>query len=162
MAWRSRTVQFADKPRLCVSIPWGDVSTAFNSTGIPDITTYMATTPSGLKSMKLMRFFGPILRMRAVKEMMLGRLKSRPAGPSAEVLERARSQVWGEARDGNGGEVRARLTALTGYQLTALTAVRASERVLAGGIATGFVTPSKAFGADFILEFPGSVREDMP
>jgi short subunit dehydrogenase-like uncharacterized protein len=103
-----------------------------------------------------------VLRSRAVKRFLLGRLKARPAGPSAASLERARSQVWGEATDAAGASVRARLTAATGYTLTAIASVRAAERVLAGGIATGFLTPSKAFGADFILEIPGSVREDLP
>lgn len=160
-AWRTRTVPFADKPRLCVTIPWGDVSTAYHSTGIPDITTYMATTASGLRSMRLMRLVEPVLRMRALKRFLLGRLKSRPAGPSAAALDRTQSQVWGEATDAAGASVRARLSAATGYKLTALAAVRAAEKVAAGGIATGFVTPSKAFGADFVLEIPGSVREDL-
>ena len=40
--------------------------------------------------------------------------------------------------------------------------VRAAERVLAGGVPRGFLTPSKAFGADFILAIPGSTREDLP
>jgi short subunit dehydrogenase-like uncharacterized protein len=161
-AWKSRTIAFADKPRLCVTIPWGDVSTAFHSTGIPDITTYMATTASGLRSMRVMRFFEPVLRARAVKDFLLARLKARPAGPSAASLERTKSQVWGEATDGSGASVRARLTAATGYKLTAIASVRAAERVLAGGIPSGFLTPSKAFGADFILEIPGSTREDLP
>lgn len=160
-AWRVREVAFADKARPCVSIPWGDVSTAFHSTGIPDIVTYMATTPAGLRSMRLMRLAEPLLRARAVKRFLLGRLKQRPAGPGPETLARTRSQVWGEARDAAGGLVRARLTAPNGYALTALAAVRAAERVLAGGVAPGFQTPSRAFGADFILEIPGTVREDV-
>ena len=161
-AWRTRTVEFADKARVCVTIPWGDVSTAFHSTGIPDITTYMATTASGLRSMRLMRWLEPVLRTRALKDFLLGRLKSRPAGPSTAALERTRSQVYGEARDAAGTVVRSRLTAATGYALTAMAGVRAAERVLAGGMPTGFLTPSKAFGADFVLEIPGSVREDLP
>jgi short subunit dehydrogenase-like uncharacterized protein len=161
-AWKARTIAFADKPRLCVTIPWGDVSTAFHSTGIPNITTYMATTPSGLRSMRLMRFVEPVLRARPVKRFLLDRLKARPAGPSAASLDRSKSQVWGEATDAQGKSVRARLSAATGYKLTAVASVRAAERVLAGGIAVGFLTPSKAFGADFILELPGSVREDLP
>jgi short subunit dehydrogenase-like uncharacterized protein len=161
-AWKARTIAFADKPRLCVTIPWGDVSTAFHSTGIPDITTYMATTASGLRSMRLMRVLEPVLRARAVKDFLLARLKARPAGPNAASLERTKSQVWGEAKDASGASVRARLTAATGYKLTAVASVRAAERVLAGGIPSGFLTPSKAFGADFILEIPGSTREDLP
>lgn len=161
-AWRSRSIEFADKTRLCVTIPWGDVSTAFHSTGIPNITTYMATSPSGLRALRLSRYLEPVLRLGAVKRFMLSRLKSRPAGPSADALARSRSQVWGEVKDASGTVVRARLTAPNGYTLTAIAAVRASERLLAGGVAAGFMTPSKAFGADFVLEVPGTVREDLP
>jgi short subunit dehydrogenase-like uncharacterized protein len=160
-AWRTREVPFADKPRLCVSIPWGDVSTAYHSTGIPDITTFMAATPKSVRSMRWSRYLEPVLRWGPLKRLMLRQLKSRPAGPSAELLERARAQVWGEARDSAGSTVQARLTAPTGYKLTALAGVRAAERVLAGGIATGFLTPSRAFGADFILDIPGTTREDL-
>lgn len=161
-AWQTRTIDFADKPRLCVTIPWGDISTAYQSTGIPDITTYMATTAGGLRSMRLMRLLEPVLRSRAVKDFLLARLKARPAGPSTAALERTKSQVYGEARDAAGTVVRSRLTAATGYALTASAGVRAAERVLAGETAPGFLTPSKAFGADFILDIPGSVREDLP
>ena len=160
-AWRVREVAFRDKPRPCVSIPWGDVSTAYHSTGIPDIVTYMATSPAGLRSMRLMRLAEPVLRLRAVKRFLLARLKQRPAGPDAEALARTKSQVWGEARDAGGAVVAARLTAPNGYALTAIASVRAAERLLAGGVAAGFQTPSRAFGADFILEIPGSVREDV-
>jgi len=161
-AWKTRTVDFADKRRLCVTIPWGDVSTAFHSTGIPDVTTYMATSASGLRALRLSRFVEPVLRLASVKRFMLERIKNRPAGPSAASLARSKSQVWGEATDASGASVRARLTAPNGYTLTALAAVRAAERLLAGGVATGFMTPSKAFGADFVLEIPGTVREDLP
>ena len=161
-AWRSRTIEFADKSRLCVTIPWGDVSTAFHSTGIPDITTYMSMSRSGLRTLRLSRFFEPVLRMAAVKRFMLDRLKTRPAGPSSDALERTRSQVWGEAKDASGKVVQSRLTAPNGYTLTALAAVRASQRLLAGGVPAGFMTPSKAFGADFVLDIPGTTREDLP
>ncbi len=161
-AWRTRTVEFADKARLCVTIPWGDVSTAFHSTGIPDITTYMATSAAGLRTMRMMRMVEGVLRLPTVKRFMLARLKNRAAGPDADALARTRSQVWGEAKDASGAVVRSRLTAPNGYTLTAIASVRAAERMLAGGVAAGFMTPSKAFGADFVLEIPGTVREDLP
>jgi len=33
--------------------------------------------------------------------------------------------------------------------------------VLAGGVPAGFLTPSRAFGADFILTLPDTRREDV-
>ncbi len=36
----TRVIDFGDKKRKTVAIPWGDVSTAYRSTGIPNITIY--------------------------------------------------------------------------------------------------------------------------
>jgi short subunit dehydrogenase-like uncharacterized protein len=55
-----------------------------------------------------------------------------------------------------------RLRTADGYTLTALASVAAAQKVIEGGAKPGFQTPSLAFGADFILEIPGSVREDVP
>ena len=33
-----------------MTIPWGDVSTAFRSTGIPNIEVYMAVPPSAISA----------------------------------------------------------------------------------------------------------------
>ena len=41
-------------------------------------------------------------------------------------------------------------------------AVAAARKVLAGTAEPGYRTPSMAFGADFILEVEGAVREDLP
>lgn len=161
IAWRTRMVDFGDRERLSVTIPWGDVSTAWYSTAIPDITVYMATTTLGLLKMRLMRFLGPLLGAAKVKRFLRARAKRGPAGPRPEALARTKSHVWGEAADAAGTVVRARLVAPSGYSLTAITAVRAASRVLEGGVATGFLTPSKAFGPDFILEVPGAHREDL-
>jgi short subunit dehydrogenase-like uncharacterized protein len=37
-----------------------------------------------------------------------------------------------------------------GYAFTVMSAVSAAERVLAGGVATGALTPSVALGASFV------------
>jgi short subunit dehydrogenase-like uncharacterized protein len=71
------------------------------------------------------------------------------------------SRLWGEARDADGRTAVSRLVAPEGYTLTARTAVAAARRVLAGGVSVGFQTPSRAFGADFILEQAGTTREDV-
>jgi len=71
------------------------------------------------------------------------------------------SLLWGEATAADGRRVTARLRGPEGYTLTAETAVRIAQRVLSGDAPTGFQTPSRAYGADFVLEVPGVVREDV-
>lgn len=166
--WLTRRIDFGEtrsdgsrRERFCVTIPWGDVSTAWHSTGIPDITVYAGATPASARALRFSRFIAPLLSTRPMQAMMKRAIDRRPAGPSDAQRERAVSRLWGEATDAAGAVVRSRLIAPDGYTLTAMTAVAAAKRLLDGGIATGFQTPSRAFGADFILEFPRVTREDI-
>lgn len=160
-AWRSRDVDFGDKVRHCMTIPWGDVSTAWRSTNIPDITVYTAVPRSTVRSMRLSRPFLPLLGLAPLQRFLKARINARAPGPSAERRAGASSRLWGEVRDAQGGVARARLVAPDGYSLTAMTAVGAARRILAGGVPTGAQTPALAFGADFVLEFPRTSREDI-
>ncbi|MDQ8150023.1 MAG: saccharopine dehydrogenase NADP-binding domain-containing protein [Gemmatimonadota bacterium] len=160
-AWRTRQLPLGGKTRLCVSIPWGDVSTAYHSTGIPDIITYMASSPAAIRAMRLSRWLAPLLRTEFMKRRARARVRAMPAGPSPEALQRTRSYVYGEVRDAQGRTARATLEAPTGYLLTAQAAVRAAMRILAGGVPAGFHTPSRAFGAEFVMAIPTVTRTDL-
>ncbi|MBW7933605.1 MAG: saccharopine dehydrogenase NADP-binding domain-containing protein [Gemmatimonadaceae bacterium] len=159
-AWRTRAVPFADRERLTVTIPWGDVSTAFHSTGIPDIAVYVGVSPGAIRSLRLSRLVAPLLRTRWMRRKLVEAIERRPPGPSAEARARANAQLWGEVRDEFDNTASATLVTPDGYSLTAKTAVLAAQRVLAGEAIPGFQTPSRAFGADFILQVPGCVRTD--
>lgn len=159
-AWRTRMIDFGDKTRRAATIPWGDVSTAFHSTGIPDIEVYAAMPPSTVRSLRLSRWLAPLLRTAFVRRRLVAAIRNRPAGPDAGARARAVARLWGEARDASGGVVVSRLQTPDGYTLTAKTALLAAQAVLAGRAVPGFQTPSRAFGADFILDVPGSVRTD--
>jgi len=160
-AYKTRTVDFGRGPRTAVTIPWGDVSTAWYTTRIPDIETYAALPGSAIRGMKVANWLGPVLRWAWVKRMIQARVDAAPAGPTLEQRKRGKSFVWGEVEDDQGGRAEARLVGPEGYALTALTAVEAARRVLAGGAGVGFGTPAGVFGADFILGFAGVAREDV-
>lgn len=159
--WHEREVDFGDKTRHCVTIPWGDVSTAWHSTGIPDITVYTAVSRGTARGLRLSRFVAPLLATAPAQALMRRAIDRRPAGPDEAQRARTLSRLWGEAQDANGTVATARLVAPEGYTLTSLTAVAAAERCLAGGVGIGFQTPSRAFGADFVLGFEGVQREDV-
>jgi short subunit dehydrogenase-like uncharacterized protein len=161
-AWRARTIDFGDgAPALTVTIPWGDVSTAWHSTGIPNVEVYMAMTGGMRRGLLLSRWMGWLLSAGPVRRQLVARARARRPGPSAAARARGQSRFWGEARDANGRTVVSRLIAPEAYTLTARTALASATRVLAGAVATGFQTPSRAFGADFILEQEGVKREDL-
>jgi short subunit dehydrogenase-like uncharacterized protein len=58
--------------------------------------------------------------------------------------------------------VEARSSGPEGYTLTAHSALLAVKKILQGAVKPGFQTPALAFGADFVLEIPGTERTDVP
>lgn len=160
-AWKHREIDFGDGPTFAATIPWGDVATAWHSTGIPNVEVYMAMPASMYRSLKVSRWLGWLLSWEPIRSRLVARAKARKAGPSDERREQGKSQVWGEARDASGATATARLEGPEAYTLTAMTAVEAARRLVTTEIEPGFQTPSRAFGADFILQFDGVRREDV-
>jgi short subunit dehydrogenase-like uncharacterized protein len=154
-AWKTMEVPLGDKTRLAMTIPWGDLSTAFRSTGIPDIEVYMAVPPSAVASARRMRRFAKLLGLSPVQSYLKARVERNVKGPTAEERDRERSYLWGRVTKG-GSVVTGTLETLEGYALTAETAVAIAKRVLAGGVAPGVQTPSQAFGSRFIETIRGS------
>ncbi|MFB3078859.1 MAG: saccharopine dehydrogenase NADP-binding domain-containing protein [Lysobacterales bacterium] len=77
LAWKSRTIPFAHADRSAVTIPWGDVYTAFVSTGIPDIEVYMAVSPGTITKMQRMRWFKPLLGLGFVQSFLKKQVENR-------------------------------------------------------------------------------------
>jgi short subunit dehydrogenase-like uncharacterized protein len=154
-AWRTREVDFGRGPVRVVTIPWGDVSTAYHSTGIPNIEVYTRATAAQRAALRATRPLAPLLGSRAGQRLLEAFVRRRFRGPGAREREEGFSMVWGEVRDAAGGSAAARLRTPEGYTLTALAAVEAARRIAAGGVSAGFQTPSRAFGAEWVLELPG-------
>jgi short subunit dehydrogenase-like uncharacterized protein len=160
-AWKTRVIDFGRGPMTAVTIPWGDVSTAFYSTGIPDIEVYAAVPSSARRMMVASRYLGWLLGSSPVQNFLKRRIKAQPPGPNETERARGRSFVWGEVTDDAGERRVSRLSGPEGYTLTVMTALKIIERVLAGKSTAGFQTPSLAYGADFVLEIEGVSREDL-
>jgi short subunit dehydrogenase-like uncharacterized protein len=160
-AWKTRVFDFGRGPVKATTIPWGDVSTAFHSTGIPDVEVYAAVPAAARFLMKASRPFKGLLATPTVQAILKRRIRRMPPGPSDEERRRGASLVWGEVEDDAGGRRASRLRGPEGYALTALTALAAVVRVLEGEYTPGFQTPSRAYGPDFIMGIEGVAREDL-
>lgn len=157
-AWKTRVIDFGGVRRTAVTIPWGDVSTAYHSTGIPNIEVYAVVPRRQLRMLRLTRYLGWLLATWPVRRCLTSLIPA--GGPSDDARAQGRSLLWGEASDDAGRTVRARLRAPEGYTLTAQTAVRIAERLLAGEFRAGFQTPARCYGADLILQIEGVTRDD--
>ena len=152
-------VDFGLKKLFVMSIPWGDISTAYTTTGIPNIVTYTAASPKTFKLLKYQNLFNWLLRTSYMKNRELKKIKSRPAGPSDEQRAKSKSLVWGEVKNSTENTLQARLIGPEGYTLTAITSLLISKKILEGNFKPGYQTPAGCYGADLIMEVPGVTRE---
>jgi short subunit dehydrogenase-like uncharacterized protein len=155
IGWGKRRVPFRDGAREVVSIPWGDVATAYHSTGIPNIIVYTTVPRRQMRALGLARFVAPIVRFRPVRDLIARRIDRNVVGPDEHARLTSRVELWGRVVDANGRSVEATLVTPEGYRLTAETAVESAFRVVAGAVQPGFRTPSLAFGPRYIMEFGG-------
>lgn len=153
--WKTRRIDLGKGEVLTTTFPWGDISTAYYSTGIPNIELYLAVSPSTYRAIATSRYFRWFLGLPFVRDFQKRQIQKQPPGPTDAQRQQEISLLWGEVENNAGDKLVSRLQCPEGYTLTAMTALAVVEQVLAGNIKIGFQTPSLAYGADFILQFKG-------
>jgi short subunit dehydrogenase-like uncharacterized protein len=154
LAWKSRTIPFAHAERQAMTIPWGDVYTAFISTGIPDIEVYMAVPPATISKMRRMRWFKPLLALGFVQSFMTKQVMKRVRGPSDATRERTRSELWGEVTSADGRTISATMTTPNGYDLTVTAGLGITQYLLENDVEGGYYTPSLLMGSAYAASLP--------
>jgi short subunit dehydrogenase-like uncharacterized protein len=160
-AWRTREFDFGGGGTPGVTIPWGDVSTAYYTTGIPDVEVYATVPEYAAAVMRRTRGVERVLGARPVQSALKRLVDAAVSGPTAAERARSYARVYGEVTDDDGNRAAARMRTPDTYELTARTAVESARRVLAGDAEPGFQTPASAFGPGFAFEFDGVEREDV-
>jgi short subunit dehydrogenase-like uncharacterized protein len=158
-AWKIKHWDYGKGPRASMTIPWGDVSTAYYTTGIPNITVYTAAPKGLIRFAKWSNRLGFLLRSGLIRKQMENFVRKKIKGPDARTQETGQSVVIGEVSNTSGHRISAKLITPEAYKLTAITAVNALQRILEKTPPAGFLTPALAFGADFILDVKGTDRQ---
>lgn len=153
-------VDFGSFKTNAMNISWGDISTAWRSTDIPNIEVYIGASDQSIRYAKLSRHFNWLLRRQWVRQYLRKKINSRKAGPSDKQRNAGRSRLWGKVWDDR-GEVRiSTLETSNGYTLTAKISVLIAEKILAGNFKPGYQTPAMAYGPDLILASENTIRVD--
>ncbi len=161
VAWDAREIPFSCGPRWAMTIPWGDVATAYRTTGIPNIRVYGGMPRKQIRDLRRGRWLLPLLGWEPFKGLLTTVIERKVTGPSEAVRERGRMHLWGEVTAPDGRSAAATLDTPEGYALTATAAVECARRVLAGEVAPGAWTPAAAFGADFVTTLPGVTAGEL-
>ena len=159
---RVMKVDFGKVSVQCLNIPWGDVSTAWHSTGIPNIEVYTAVSAAAIQGVQFIRLFDWLLKTSWMKHMLLWMVDRKVKGPGTQTLNAGRSLLWGRVQDTSGNAAAATIETLSGYSLTSKTSVLIAESILNGQIKCGFQTPASAYGPDLILQIENTKRTLLP
>jgi short subunit dehydrogenase-like uncharacterized protein len=158
LGWKRRAVPFPSGSHRVVSVPWGDVASAFRSTGIPNIVTYARLPRLGAPGRASQQAVRLVTRIPPARRLLANAVERATPGPDRARRASSHSEVWGQVRDASGRTATATLTAPNPYDLTADSLLRAVNRLLAepATVAPGAHTPSTAFGAEFVTDLDGT------
>jgi short subunit dehydrogenase-like uncharacterized protein len=156
LAHSVRRIDFGNGLKSAMAIPWGDVATAYFSTGIPDIEVYVPASPLVILGAKLANLFAPLLRLGSVIDALQGLIAKRIQGPASAARARMPSYVWGEATNRSGEKRTARIKTANGYSLTITGSLEVVQYLLQNDVAGGAYTPSMLIGSELVSRLPES------
>jgi short subunit dehydrogenase-like uncharacterized protein len=154
LAWKTTQAHFPGGPRWAMTIPWGDVSSAYHTTGIPNIEVYAAVPRRRIQTLRRLRCFAPLANLAPIRALGRWWIDRHVTGPDHNELTRGRTEFWGRVSNAAGEAAEATLETPNGYALTVQTALAILEHVIAGRVPAGFSTPAKALGSRFIEQIP--------
>jgi short subunit dehydrogenase-like uncharacterized protein len=157
---RTKTLDTGRGRQTFVAFPWGDVSTAYHSTHIPNIGVYVPVSERSRRLLGAVNALSPVLSAEPVKGLLSWAIERTVDGPDEAKRASAQASFWGEATDGS-ETVRARVETPESYRFTAASVVELLGRVLDGDVSPGYQTPSSAYGEEFLCSLEGCSLTDL-
>ena len=147
LAAKTRKIDFGGGEKLSMTIPWGDVSTAYHNTKIPNIEVYIPSSPGMVKQLKRMNWVKPLLRLGFVQNLLKKRIDKKVKGPDEATRHKLKTFVWGQVKNQAGEIKEYRIQVANGYEVTADGGVIVAQALLEShSDAKGYHTPSMLLG----------------
>lgn len=156
LGYKTRRIDFGDGEKLAMTIPWGDVSTAYYTTGIPNIEVYIPGSPAMVARIRRANYFRWALGFGPVQAFLKRRIDRTVRGPSAEKRDALPTYVWGEVTNARGEKRTARIKTANGYSLTVTGALAVIDHLMRNAAQPGAFTPARLVGPDLVARLPGS------
>lgn len=156
LAHNVRQIDFGNGKKSAMSIPWGDVSTAFHTTGIPNIEVFIPAPSGVILGAKFANLIRPLLRWKMLQKMMKALIGSTVTGPDEALRDKQPTFVWGEAKNATGEIRTARVQTVNVYSLTITGALAVIDYLMKHQPDGGAYTPAKLIGADLVTQLPCS------
>lgn len=154
-AARTRAIPFATAPEPAVIMPWGDVATAYYTTGIPNIEVYFAMPADAIRMMRRVARVAWLARFRAVQMLLKRVVTARIVGPRDDQRAAGEVLIYGEVMNDDGDSLIKRLRIPEGYSFTVDAALGAVDHMLSETATPGYFTPAQCFGSGFVFQLQG-------
>ena len=157
LAYKTKKIDFGNGIKTMVTIPWGDVATAYYSTGIPNITVFTPRTQKGIDKIKRQRKWLFIMKLGIVQNFIKNKLDKKivNGGDSDEKRAQSKMWVWAEVKNNSGQLYSGKFQVANGYDVTGFGAMAVAKYLLEKELAGGYYTPSKLMGPDILDSLPG-------
>lgn len=156
-----RIIDFGRGKVSAIGIPWGDVSTAFYTTGIPTLSTWIPMKKTKIIAARLFSSAGTVLALPVIQETLKKWVDRRVSGPDENLRASAPAYIWGEAQNAGGVRKTVRIQTANVYDLTVYGALEVASRLLEAEFTGGSYTPAKLFGSELIEQLPGSGKFEI-
>jgi short subunit dehydrogenase-like uncharacterized protein len=156
-----RSFDYGSGDRWSTCVNWPDVYTAAATTGIPNVEVYMEADFLSRTMYHVGALLAAPMQLSVSQSLLRSCANVLVMSPTTPRVSDERQIVVAEAEDNWRQCVRTRLRTIDGYAFTAVSAVQIARRALMGEAPPGFQTPSRVYGADLLLGFDGTIREDL-
>ena len=157
LAHAVKEIDYGQGPKMAMSIPWGDVATAFFSTGIPNIIVYIPRSLKGINKIKKQRKWLFILKLKFVQNYLKNKMQKKiiNGGDSDEQRAKSKMWVWAEVKNKEGKTESGYFQVGNGYDVTGYGAMLFAKNIMENTFNGGYYTPSLLLGPSIVETLPG-------
>lgn len=156
LAHHVRQIDFGDGKKSAMSVPWGDISTAFYTTGIPNIEVFVPAPSAMILGAKVLNYVRPVFKFKAIQHLIKKAAEKYVVGPDEELRAKLPTYVWGEVKNAKGDVKTARIQTQNAYSLTVNGSLTVVRYLLENDPKGATYTPAQLMGPNLVTQIKGS------
>jgi short subunit dehydrogenase-like uncharacterized protein len=154
---RSKVLTFYDIDgrkfeNLTYQIPWGDISTSYTTTSIPNIEVYLNYPKKIVRLAKISHYFKWLFKFGFIENIMKKMMVRIMKPVEMDKVDEGHLNLRATARNNNGEELSISLNTINSYKFTAISSIFMIKKVLDGDFRSGYYTPAGLYGSNLITE----------
>lgn len=153
--YKMRQIDYGEGAVLSSVIPWGDLSTAYWQTKIPNISVYTAHS-GGRMGVYLFPVVKYLLKLKVLQNFAKKKIEKSVTGPTEAERNKSDTLVWGEVQNASGKTMSASLRVPNGYTVTRDGILMTAKYLTGYNGDGGCLTPAQMLGHTLAEQLPGA------